>query len=80
MKSQTFECYLHIPEQDSPEDNPLNYWYISQQQQVDDRLLTRQEKYLIQYIYKSFDDDVDDIIWYVQPTDNKHQWRIALLE
>ena len=23
-----FECYLNIPEQDSPEENPLNYEYI----------------------------------------------------
>ena len=75
-----FECYLNIPEQDSPEENPLNYGYIREQQQADARLLARQEKYPEQYINISLDDDVDDIICYVRPTDNQNQWRIALPE
>ena len=29
-----FECYLTIPEQDSPEENPLNFGYIREQQQL----------------------------------------------
>ena len=75
-----FECYLNIPEQDSPEENPLNYGCIREQQQADARLLARQEKYPEQYINISLDDDVDDIICYVRPTDNQNQWRIALPE
>ena len=59
-----FECYLNIPEQDSPEENLLNYEYIKEQQQADARLLARQDKYPAQYINKSLDDDVEDIICY----------------
>ena len=62
-----FECYLNIPEQDSLEENPLNYESIREQQQADAQLLARQEKYPVQYINKSLDDDVEDIICYVQP-------------
>jgi len=36
-----FECYLNILEQDSPEENPLNYRYTREQQQADARLLAR---------------------------------------
>ena len=75
-----FECYLNIPEQDSPGENPLNYGYIREQQQADACLLARQEKYPTQYINKSLDEDVDDIICYVRPNDNETQWRIALPE
>ena len=53
-----FECYLNIPEQDSPEENPLNYEYIREQQQADARLLARQEKYQAQYLNLSLSDDV----------------------
>ena len=75
-----FECCLNILEQDSPEENPLNYEYIREQQQADAHLLTRQEKYPEQYINISLDDDVDDIICYVRPTDNENQRQIALPE
>ena len=68
-----FECYLNIPEQDSPEENPLNYAYIREQQQADAHLLARQEKYPEQYINQSLDDDFDNIICYVRPNDNQNQ-------
>ena len=34
-----FECYLNLPETEKPEQNPLNYDYIREQQQADNRLL-----------------------------------------
>ena len=48
-------------------------------QQQYEQLLALQVKYPEQYIYKSLDKDVDDIICYVSPGDNPdEQWRIAL--
>jgi len=60
-----FECYLKIPEQDSPEEIPLTYEYIREQQQADAQLLARQENYPAQYINKSLNDGVEDIICYM---------------
>ena len=53
-----FECYLNIPEQDSPEENLLNYGHMREQQQADAQLLARQEKYPEQFINISLDDDM----------------------
>jgi len=75
-----FECYLNIPEQDSPEENLLNYEYIREQQQADARLFARKENNPAQNVNKCLDDDIEDIICYVRPNDNAHQWRIAQLE
>ena len=40
-----FECYLNFPETDTPEENPLSYAYIREQQQEDNKLLALLEKY-----------------------------------
>ena len=33
------ECYLNLPEMEHPEQNPLNFEYIREQQQADEQLL-----------------------------------------
>ena len=74
-----FECYLNLPEIPDPAQNPLSFACIRKQQQQDEQLLALQVKYPEQYIYKSLDEDVDDIICYVRQGDNPdEQWRIAL--
>lgn len=73
------ECYLNLPESDRPDQNPLNYAHIHEQQQQDDKLLALQVKYPENYVYMDLDDDVDDIICYKKdPT--KADWKIALPE
>ena len=74
-----YECYLNLPKIPDPAQNPLSFFCICKQQQQDDQLLALQVKYPEQYIYKSLDKDVDDIICYIPPGDNPdEQWRIAL--
>ena len=53
-----------------PEQNPLNYEYIREQQQADEQLLKLQRKYPQNYVNKCLDEKVDDIICYVK--DHKH--------
>ena len=36
---ECIECYLNFPESDTPENNPLSYAYIREQQQQDQKLL-----------------------------------------
>ena len=50
-------------------ENPINYLYIQAQQQADAQLLARQDTYPTQYINKSLDDKVVDIICYAQPNE-----------
>ena len=57
-----FQCYLNLPKIPDPAQNPLRFYCICKQQQQDEQLLALQEKYPEQYIYKSLDKDVDDII------------------
>ena len=74
-----FECYLNLPKIPDLVQNPLSFACIREQQQQDEQLLALQAKYPEQYIYKSLDKDVDDIICYLRPGDSPdEQWRIAL--
>ena len=74
-----FDCYLNLPETESPEQNPLNYEYIQEQQQMDTTLLSLQKRYPNKYVSKCLDDNVKDIICYVKEhNDPKTQWKIAL--
>ena len=74
-------CYLNLPESDNPEQNPLSFAYIREQQQADAKLLAVQLKFPSNYIYKCLDDDVEDIICYVKDHhDPTTQWKIALPE
>ena len=57
-----FECYLNLPDNDNPEQNPLNYDHICEQQQADRKLLDLHRRYPQNYIYKSLTDDVKDIL------------------
>ena len=73
------ECYLNLPEMEHPEQNPLNFDYIREQQQADEQLLRLQRKHPNNYTYKCLDDNVDDIICYVKDfNDPLSQWKIAL--
>ena len=74
-----FECYLNLPEIPDPAQNPLSFACICEQQQQDEQLLALQVKYPDQYIYKSLDEDSENIICYVHQRDSSNeQWRIAL--
>ena len=77
---EILDCYLNIPDSDTPEQNPLSFDYIRQQQQSDEKLLALQEKYPERYKNMKLDDDVDDIICYVKPNDTHNNWKIALPE
>ena len=73
------ECYLNLPETENPDQNPLNYEYIREQQQADKTLLELQRRYPNNYINKCLDDNVDDIICHVKDqNDPITQWKIAL--
>ena len=77
--SNVIEAYLNLPELEIPEETPLNYDYIRESQQSDHDLLALAQRYPSQYIYKTLDDTVEDILCYVKPNDNPAtQWRIAL--
>ena len=42
---EVIDCYLNLPETENPEQNPLSFEYIREQQQADERLLSQLEKY-----------------------------------
>ena len=70
---------INIPDSDTPEQNTLKCDYILEQKQDDEKLLDLQVKYTNNYIYKSLDDDVEDILCYVTDHDDTNtQCRIAL--
>ena len=76
-----FECYLNLPQTPHPAQNSLSSSCICELQQQDEQPLAPQVKYPEQYIYKLLDEDVDEIICYVQPGDNPDkQWCIELQE
>ena len=78
---EAIECYLNLPKNDNPEQNPLDYEYIREHQQADEMVIDRQEKYQEQYFYKKLDDDINPILCHVKPGKSKtSQWRIALPE
>lgn len=75
------DSYLNLPEMEIIEENPLNFAHIYEMQQADEKLIAMQQKFPEQYINKTLDDDVPDIICYVRPNDDREsQWRIALPE
>jgi len=51
------------------------YEYIQEQQEAGATLLARQEKYPAQYMKNYFDNQVQDIIYYIRPNNNPEmQW------
>ena len=73
------ECYLNLPEMEQPENNPLSYAYIREQQQADNKLLQLVVKHPQNYVYMDLDDDVEDIICYKKHPDSlPSEWKIAL--
>lgn len=77
---EIFECFLNLPELNTPAENPLNMEWIREQQQNDPVLLARVEKYSDRYIFKTFENNTD-ILCYVKPGDDpSRQWKIALAQ
>ena len=75
--TETFECYLNLPEIPHPESISLNYAHIHEQQQQDAKLLALQAQHPDTYVTLQLDPDVDDIICYKKdPTQDN--WKIAL--
>jgi len=73
----TMECYLNLLSC-SPSENPLNYECIKREQSKDSELQGLLRKYPMNYVYKTLD-DVDGIICYVKPHNDRHmQWKVAL--
>eukprot|EP00956_Cyclotella_meneghiniana_P031208 scaffold81158_cov76-Cyclotella_meneghiniana.AAC.1 len=76
---ECIECYLNLPDSETPEENPLSYAHIREQQQQDQQLLALLDKYPDNYYYDNLDDDVNDIVcWRKHKDDN--DWKIALPE
>eukprot|EP00957_Ditylum_brightwellii_P210920 15365549-Ditylum_brightwellii.AAC.2 len=75
------ECYLNLPDNENPEQNPLSFHHIRKHQQANAKLLAVKQKFPQSYMYKCLDNDVKDILCYVKGfRDPMTQWRIALLE
>jgi hypothetical protein len=78
---EVIDCYLNLPETENPEQNPLSFEYIREQQQADERLLSQLEKYPDRYHYKRVDADVEPIICHTKSGLNKvTNYQIALPE
>ena len=77
---ELLECFLNLPEMNTPAENPLNMEWICTQQQQDAGLLDRAIKYPTRYITKTMENDVD-VLCYVKPDDDPNrQWKIALAQ
>ena len=77
---ELFECFINLPEVDTPQHNPLNYSWIHEQQQADSTLKRLQLKKPENFITKEFEDNVK-LICYVAPGDSAAtQWKICLTE
>eukprot|EP00956_Cyclotella_meneghiniana_P036466 scaffold126104_cov52-Cyclotella_meneghiniana.AAC.4 len=75
---ECIECYLNLPDSDTPEENPVSYAHIREQQQQDQKLLALLEKYPDNYYYyDNLDDDVNDVICYKKRREDDN-WKIAL--
>jgi hypothetical protein len=73
------QCYLNLPE-DMVEDNPSDLENIKEKQDEDDRRLTQSTvKHPPWYSPKTIN-DVEDILCYTKPGDNRANWTIALPE
>ena len=68
--NDVLDSYLNLPEMEVIEENPLNYAHTSELQQAGNKLLELQQQKPEQYIKKSLNDDVGDIICYVKLSDD----------
>eukprot|EP00957_Ditylum_brightwellii_P082254 6254511-Ditylum_brightwellii.AAC.1 len=62
----SFKCYLNLPDNGNPEQNPLSFHHIREQQQANSKLLAVKQKFPQNYIYKFVDDNVEDFICYIK--------------
>eukprot|EP00956_Cyclotella_meneghiniana_P018216 scaffold30157_cov48-Cyclotella_meneghiniana.AAC.1 len=76
---ECIECYLNLPDSETPEENPLSYAHIREQQQQDQQLLALLDKYPDNYYYDNLDDDMNDIVCWRKHKDD-YDWKIALPE
>ena len=70
------DCYLNLPS-DLQADNPLDMETIKEEQEKDEILKKRVQKYSDRYTTKRIG-NVDDIICHIKPGDDKSNWKIAL--
>jgi transposase InsO family protein len=70
------DCYLNLPS-DLQADNPLDMETIKEEQEKDEILKKRVQKYSDRYTTKRIS-NVDDIICHIKPGDDKSNWKIAL--
>ena len=68
------DCYLNLPEIDILEENPLNFQLLAEKQQEDDYLLALQVRFPDQYVNKTHDPDVREIICYIKPGNLPTKW------
>ena len=71
-------CYLNISEIDILEENPLSFQFLAGKQQEDNYLLALKFRFTDQYVNKTLDPDVRDIICYIKPGNIPTQWQNAL--
>ncbi len=74
--SNAEHCYLNLPE-DVAEDNPLESENIKEKQDEDNDLQQSLTKHPTWYSRKNIN-DVNDILCYTKPGDNKANWKIVL--
>ena len=75
---ELLDCYLNLPDIYILEENPLNCQLLAEKQQEDNYLLALQIRFPDQYVNKTLDPDVRDIVCYIKPGNLPTQWRIEL--
>jgi aryl carrier-like protein len=77
---ELFDCLLNLPELEEPTQNPLNMEWIRERQQADATLLARAASNPTNYVYKTFEDDLQILCYVKTGEDAETQWRIALAQ
>ncbi len=76
---ECIECYQNLPNTPHTDENPLNYAHIGELQKQDEQMLALQVKYSYNHVSLQLNDNVDDIICYINdPT--QPNCKIALPE
>ena len=75
-----FECYVNLPVMTPTQPTPLDFTWIRQQQQQDNRLQQLAQNNPQVYVSRAFTDTVS-LITYVRPGDNpNNEWKICLTQ
>ena len=68
---ELLDCFLNLPELETPEENPLNYSHIRDRQQTCERLAKAREKRPEQYFEKELEDGIKVICYAKTPSDKE---------